>query len=536
MENNPQAPMPQPPFRTSYVPKPPFDLSKRDTAFALCAVIASVLMSVFGIFGGFALGYSVATLCMLGLFLWYFAKGGKATAFGIFCGALALANVAVFLCTSNSSVRFFGFVVSFLLSLACLDGFVNGKSVGNRQTLHLFYRAATTMEHFDIILKSLFSDRSGNKKTAGKVLVGLLCAIPVLIVVVPLLLSSDVAFKGMMDRMFANTGATAFKAAAGVMMSVFVISYGFSMKAGRTVKEKQSKFAGVENVYILSFLSAICVCYLLYLFSQLAYFFSAFKGFLPEGGITYAQYARKGFFEMCVIAVINLALVFIALLLAKKQNGKACHGIKALATFVGVFTLVIIVTAISKMVLYINAYGMTVLRLTTSAFMVFLAVVFISVILRIYLLNINVVKTALITAGCIVLILGTVNVNRVCAKYNYDAYKNGKLTTVDVHALYDLGYEGIPYIAKLADDQNESVAKEAKYYLAVAYLRGYFEDMKDKNKWLDSFSAENLQQKEKNAEFSRFSLPRAKAYNTLYTYLEDHPDFDSHCPTLLNNS
>ncbi len=525
-----QAQWPQP-----YTPKPLFDLSKRDFAFALCGGIVCILLSVLGIFGGFALGYAVTAVCMLVLFTVYFAKGGKASAFGILCGLLALFNAAVFLCTTNGSVRFFGVVVSFLLSLVCVDSFANGKTVGNRGTARLFFRAAATAEHIDITVKSLFSDRNGNKKTVGKVLVGLLCAVPVLIVVVPLLVSSDDAFRGMLERIFANTGATVFKAGFGVAMSVFAISYGFALKAGRTAKEKESKFAGIENVYIISFLSAISVCYLLYLFSQLAYFFSAFKGFLPEGGITYAQYARKGFFEMCIIAVINLVLVFTALLLAKKQNGKACHGIKALATFIGLFTLVIIATAISKMVLYIDAYGMTVKRLTTSAFMVFLAVVFISVILRVYLLKINVVKTALVTAGCIVLLLGTVNVNRVCAKYNYDSYCSQKLTTVDVQALYDLGYEGIPYIVKLTDDQNQAVAKEAKHYLAKAYLRDYFVKMTKDGKWLESFTVEDLQEREKDAEFSKFSLPRAKAYDSLYTYLAEHPDFDSRCSTLLQH-
>jgi len=533
MENNPQN---QTQWPLPDTKKPLFDLSKRDTAFALWGVVVSVLLSVFGIFGGIALGYSLTAVCMLILFTAYFAKGGKVCAFGILCGILALANTAVFLCTSNGSVRFFGMVVSFLLSLVYVDSFVKGKTAGNRGTTYLFFRAAATVEHIEITVKSLFSDRNGNKKTIGKVLIGLLCAIPVLFVVVPLLLSSDVAFKGMMDSMFENTGATIFKAVVGIMMSVFVVTYGFSLKMGRTAQEKESKFAGMENVYLISFLSAISVCYLLYLFSQLAYFFSAFKGFLPEGGVTYAQYARKGFFEMCVIAVINLVLVFVAMLLAKKQQGKACHGIKALATFIGLFTLVIIATAISKMVLYIDAYGMTVLRLTTSAFMVFLAVVFISVILRVYLLKINVVKTALITAGCIVLILGTVNVNWVCAKYNYDAYKSGKLTTVDVEALYDLGYEGIPYIAELVDDRDQVVAKEAKHYLAKAYLQDYFTDMRADGDWLESFTVEDLQQKEKNAEFSRFSLPRAKAYDTLYAFLEDHPDFASRCPTLLKDA
>ena len=525
MENNQQ-------YQPQQVQWPPvserksvFAIGKGDTAFAVCAVLACIMTAIFGIFGGFALGYTVASVCMLVLFMVYFSKQGKASFFSVLCGALALAIAAVFLCTTNSSVRFFGVLVGFGLSLACLDGLTAGRTRGNRQTVCLFFKAVATVKNIGVSIRSLFSDRRGNKKTVGKVLVGLLCAVPVLIVVIPLLRASDEAFRGMMDRMFEDAGATLFKANFGLGMSVFAVTYGFSLKKGHILQEREHKFSGIENVYLVSFLSAISLCYLLYLFSQLAYFFSAFKGFLPTGEITYAQYARKGFFEMCVIAVINFVLVSIAMLLAKKQNGKVCLSIKLLATFIGVFTLVIIATAISKMVLYINEYGMTVRRVTTSAFMIFLAVVFISIILRIYIRKINIVKTALLTAGCVVLLLGTVNVNRVCAQYNYESYIAGKHQAVDVAALYNLGDEGIPYVVKLADDKNASVKKQAKQYLAEAYLYDYFV-FEDTPK---SFTVADLQKVEAGSEFSQFSLPRAEAYDSLYMYLEKYPQFSSQC-------
>ena len=525
MENNRQDYAEASQWPQCYMPKPLFDLSKRDIAFAVCGVIVCVLTSVYGIFGGFALGYAVTSVCILFLFAAYFREKGRVSAFSATCGVLALANTAVFLCTTNGSVRFFGVLTGFLLSLACLDGLAIGGTRGNRGTVYLFYKAAATMQHIDVAVKSLFSDHSGNRKTAGKVLIGLLCAVPVLIVVIPLLRSSDEAFQGMLDRMFDDIGNTVFKVAFGIALSVFVVCYGFCLKTGRIVQQKESRFAGIENVYIVSFLSAISLCYLLYLFSQLAYFFSAFKGFLPNGGITYAQYARKGFFEMCAIAVINLVLVFTAMLFARKQAGKVCLPIKLLATFIGAFTLLIISTAISKMVLYIDKYGMTVLRLTTSAFMVFLAVVFISMILRIYIRKINIVKTALITAGCVVLILGTVNVNRVCAWYNYDSYMSGRLKAVDVEAMYNLGDEGIPYIVKLASDKDPSVASSAKKYLRNAYLYDYFENVKA----TEGFTLDQLQKNERDSGLSYFSIPRKAAYDSLYDSLKVNPDFSQYC-------
>ncbi|MBQ8204133.1 MAG: DUF4173 domain-containing protein [Clostridia bacterium] len=513
-----------------YQPKPLFSLTKRDTVFAVCVVVACIFTAIFGIFGGFAFGYLLSVFLMSALFIIYLAKDGKASVLPILCGILAVLNSAVFICTTNGSVRFFSVVTSLLSALVFFDGFVNSSSKGNRETLGIFISAASTLENIDVAIKSLFSNENGSKKAIGKVLIGLLCALPVLAIVVPLLIASDDAFRGMMTNIFSNCISTILKTVFGVMLSVLVFTYGLSLKAGRVTKIKRGSFAGIENIYTISFLSTISVCYLLYLFSQLAYFFSAFKGFLPNGEITYAEYARKGFFEMCIIAVINLCLVFLALLLAKKENGKVCNTVKAITTFISVFTLLIIATAISKMVLYIDAYGMTVLRLTTSAFMLFLAITFISAILRIYTTKINIIKTALITAGCITLILGVTNVNAVCAKYNYEAYRLNKLETIDIEAIYDLGDEGIPYIVKLGASKDKDVAIEAQQYLAKAYLYDYFDNMES----ADFFLVEELRENQKDKGFERFSIPKSKAYDMLYKFIEKNPQFADNCQELYN--
>ncbi len=520
-KNNSQIPPAQNPF---------FDLTKGDFVFFACAVIISIFTAVWGIFGGLSLGYFLSCLLMAGLFTFYFAKGMKVRFFPVLCGILSVANAAVFFCTSNGSVRFFSAVVSFLLGLLCFGELVNGHAKGNRETLGAFYSAGGVINNIEITIKSLFVSGNGKQRVIGKVLVGLLCAAPALLVIVPLLLSSDDAFQGMMNKLFSNSLANILKTVFGLVISVFVVSYGFSFKKGRLLTMKNSQMTGVENVYIISFLSAISVCYLMYLFSQLAYFFSAFRGFLPDGQITYAEYARKGFFEMCAIASINLGMVFLTLLLAKKKGGKVCNAIKLLSTFIALFTLIVIATAISKMVLYIDAYGMTILRLTTSSFMVFLAVVFLSAILRIFFVKINIVKTALITAGCILLLLGTINVNGVCAKYNYDSFMSGKLKNVDVEAMYQLGDEGIPYLVKLADHKDSAVSAKAKEYLSLAIIYDYFEDLEN-----DAvLTVDLLQNKEKHNGFSHFSIPKATAYNSLYIFLAEHPDFASDYKAFLN--
>ena len=526
LQNNGVSPQPWPPASE----KPLFTIEKRDIVFAVCAVLLGIFASFSGVFGDFSLGYSLTCIAMTALFTVYFAKGAKIRPFPVLCGLLSLTNASVFFCTSNISVRFFSIILCFLLSLVCFDGMIRGSTKGNRQTLGIFYSAFTSIENMGICIKSLFTNSDGSRRAIGKVLLGLLCAVPVLFVVVPLLLSSDDAFRGMMDNLFADTGSTVFKTVLGIGISLFVITYGISLKADRIGKIRPGRTSGIENIYIVSFLSAISICYLLYLFSQLAYFFSAFKGFLPDGEITYAQYARKGFFEMCAIAVINLAIVFLSVLLAKKENGKLSPGIKAVTTFIALFTLIIIATAISKMVLYIDTYGMTILRLTTSAFMLFLAVVFISVILRIYTSKVNILKTALVCASCILVILGVANVNTVCAAYNYESYRSGKLDSIDVEAIYFLGDEGIPYLIKLVDSPDAAVSAEAAHCLAKAYRYDYFEDVAH----IRHLTVEELKQHQIDTGFSQYSIPKARAYKCLYDYLELNPNFCDKYPAPLS--
>jgi len=499
-----------------------FDLTKRDTLFSVFALLFCVFTSIFGIFGGYALGYTVSCVLLQVLFSIYFLPKGKGTFFAWVCFFLSLLISSIFFLTSNGSVRFFGAVSVFVLSLAFNDSLIGEKREGNRQTLALYYSAISSVKNVSLSVRSLFSGKNGTGKVAGKALVGVLCSVPLLVVVLPLLISSDAAFEGMMSSLFAHTSGTVGKIIFGSLLSLFVISYAFSLKYKRFSSLRESGFSGIETVYIVSFLSVISLLYLMYLFSQLAYFFSAFRGFLPDGEITYAQYARKGFFEMCMIAVINLGIVFLALFLSKKKNGKAMGAVRAVTTFISLFTLVIIVTSISKMFLYIGAYGMTVLRLTTSSFMLFLFIVFVSVILRIYFVKINVVKISLVFSALILFLLGAFNVNAVCAKYNYENYKNGNLG-MDVYAMYSLGDEGIEYVVKLASDENVNVSEQAKYYLSKAYRGDYFEGLSKILYEKGSVTEEDLSLCRKERGLHSFCIPSHRAYEALEAFYLENP-------------
>jgi hypothetical protein len=102
---------------------------------------------------------------------------------------------------------------------------------------------------------------------------------------------------------------------------------------------------------IYSGLAVLNGLFLVYFLSQTSYFFSAFGNALPET-MTYAEYARRGFFELCVVAVLNLAIIGIAhILIQKKGSDDKTSKVLLWETLsLCVFTLLLIATAISKMI------------------------------------------------------------------------------------------------------------------------------------------------------------------------------------------
>ncbi len=497
-----------------------FDLDKKDTIFSVLICLSSVLFATLGLWGGFNVGFTISSLLNLILITSYlFNKKLKLKAYPLFCAILAFLSPFVFILTSNGSVKFWSFIAILCLSLVWFSSLVGEKSESGDLAIPKLISNSfiNTLGNIPKSVVTLFSGENTHKKVVGNVFLGILLSIPVLIVVIPLLISSDVAFSGLTSKISEDFFNTIFEIIVGLLIAPFFLSYCLSLKKDERKEICKDKNGSVENAIIISFLSVISLCYLSYLFSQLAYFFSAFSGFLPKDyTFTVSEYARRGFFEMCIIAVINFILSFTVLLLSKKNNNKICIASRILCLFISFFTLIIIATALSKMILYIDSFGMTKLRITTSAFMIFLAIVFVSLILRLFIPKVNVLRVALATASCILIMLSVFNVNIIVAKYNYEAYKSGVLKTIDIETIYELNEEGVPYLVKLTNDIDTKISEEAhKKIIRV---------IEDKLYEIEYEGGIKLIKEKKYSNVEKYNIPRYEAYKALDKYIEEHPN------------
>jgi hypothetical protein len=117
--------------------------------------------------------------------------------------------------------------------------------------------------------------------------------------------------------------------------------------------------------------------FLLFVVVQFRYFFGGAAHVVATTGLTYAEYARRGFFELVAVAVLVLPLLLAAHWLLRKENPWHERIFRALAGAQLLLLFVIMASAVERMRLYQSEYGLTELRLYTTAFMVWLAIVFI---------------------------------------------------------------------------------------------------------------------------------------------------------------
>ncbi|MBQ7542260.1 MAG: DUF4173 domain-containing protein [Clostridia bacterium] len=522
-------PVQQAPFPTA--PKPPktvYTLDGRDRIFSAVLLACTLFCVIAGLWGGCQAGFTVSFLPLFTVCSIYLGRrNARPGVYAGVCGVLAVCLTPVFLCTSGSFIRFLAMCLLAVLSVIWFSSLA-GKRIFPGE-LGLVQRLARQIGRMFVRMpcsvSALFKSDDPRTKRVMKALLGAACAVPLLGVVTVLLIRSDAAFEGLMQHMFADVGQTFAQIVVALIVFPFLLAFGFSTRKDADTQPKPSVFKGLDTLFIAAFLSVPAICYLVYLFSQLAYFFSAFSGILPEGyAFSYAEYARRGFFELCRIAGINLCMLYAMLLLSKKMQEKLPVMLRALATFIDLFTLLLISTAAAKMILYIRQYGVTLKRLGTSAFMLFMAVVFLTLLLRLYLPKVRVLPVAVVTAAIIVAVLGIGNIYSFAAWYNYTAYENGTLPSVDTAYLQYLGDEGIPYLVKLTQCKDPGTRTQAYVQLCDAVASRYFGEYE----FVDEKAQEEtyfVPSEKICGKLTQTSIPRRRAYAALDALLAENPDF-----------
>lgn len=328
---------------------------------------------------------------------------------------------------------------------------------------------------FSFVKNLIKSNTDENKyKVFKKIVLGLLISAPLLLIVIALLASADKVFQhflGEIPRMLEYVNIGEFIARTFLVLLVALFMFAFTWSFIEPEKEKAEAVPETENivseaitpapikitwdpVIVMTVLFSINIVYILFTLIQFSYFFGGGSFTLPTD-FTYAEYARKGFFELLFVTVINFSIM-LGIINFVNKDSKALYSItRVLLCLLIVCTLVMLFSAFMRLSMYEEAYGYTYLRVLSHAFMIFLFVLFIVAFYKIWQEKVSLVKPYIIVSLAAYLIINFVNIDGIIARNNIDRFiKTGE---IDVGYLSYLSYDAVPELVRLLE------YKEDKY-------------------------------------------------------------------------
>jgi hypothetical protein len=169
-------------------------------------------------------------------------------------------------------------------------------------------------------------------------------------------------------------------------------------------------------------------------------------------GLTYAEYARHGFWQLVAVSILTLAVIAVAARKAPRRTVGDRVALRAALGALTVLALVVVASALARMSAYEQAYGLTRLRLLVAFCEVWLGLVFVLVLAAgVRLRGAWVPRAVLGTAVAALLALAVVNPDRVIAERNIDRYLQGG--RLDVTYLADLSADAAPALDRLPEPQ-----------------------------------------------------------------------------------
>ena len=306
-------------------------------------------------------------------------------------------------------------------------------------------------------LSELFSLHKVNKKqkTLSHIVRGIVMAVPVIFIFVLLFSSADLIFqKYVSDLITINIQPETFIRIILILIVTFIFigAYAYifqESKKQKDIKQEDKKYI-IGNIESSVVLGSINILFLLFILVQLTYLFGG-ESNISSQGFTYAEYARKGFFELIAVAVISLLLLLTIEKYTVQKEKSPILWFKILSTAMIAQVIVIMVSAFTRLLLYEEAYGFTTLRLYSHVFIILLGIIFCLLVYKIHwdsrenMFALGVfISVILFLAG-----INLLNPDLFIARQNIERFRTTK--KIDVSYLSSLSDDAIPEVVKTLD-------------------------------------------------------------------------------------
>lgn len=381
-----------------------------------------------------------------------------------------LALASTFALTSNPMFRWWNFLaLVVLVPLHAVSG------LGSRP----WWDPGMLWERCGLFFQGLFgnlwacfaaaiSERRKTKKKEGDgrtltVVLGTCGAVALVSFLIPVLASADALFAASLERLnwwgllfrlqISDLGGVLQRLFWALVFTPFVFSLLYAMAHPKLLcpTEEKKGFQADALGFVLA-LAAVDGLYLAFLAVQSAGLFGG-PEYVESLGVSYADWARSGFFQMVGVTALNLSLTLASLGLARWE-GKAWRTLRGLCAVLAGESLVLLASAAWKMTLYVTAYGLSFKRCMTYWGMIMMALFLLMGLWKAVRPDFRFCKWAFPVALAGWLIINCVPVDYLVARNQVDRYLSGESPVVSVrYLLYSLSYESISQLERLDGEQ-----------------------------------------------------------------------------------
>lgn len=246
-----------------------------------------------------------------------------------------------------------------LIGLAC--AYARSGSVFDTTPGALTVRAARSVERTStalFMLRPALPHTGGRATTFGvRVAKPTAIAIPILAIVVALLAAADPVFKRLLIPRW-SAGPIAGHMVLIAVFACVVVAIAAGAQGDTQPTPKTGRFRALEVTVMLGLAATVLG---LFAIAQLVALSDAGNRLVVEAGLTPAEYARSGFFQLCWATALLVA--FLAIVRGLAEPGSFDRAaVRVLATTVPLMAIGLVVVSLRRMALYDDAFGLTMLR------------------------------------------------------------------------------------------------------------------------------------------------------------------------------
>ncbi|MDO8671486.1 MAG: DUF4173 domain-containing protein [Dehalococcoidia bacterium] len=311
--------------------------------------------------------------------------------------------------------------------------------------------------------------RSGFTRQSLAVVRGLIIGLPLIVCFGLLFMAADAVFQGMTEGVF----RWLFTDVAGHVVLTLVLGWlvagflRFALIATYTVPTGNDgagfKPLGLVEASIV--LGMLNLLFLAFVLVQFRYFFGGSAMVEASTGLTYAEYARRGFFELVTVAALMLALLLAADWVVHRDNSIQRRVFALLVVALVGLLFVVMASAFQRMRLYQVEFGQTELRLYTTIFMGWIGVVFLWFLATVVRGRRSHFAFGMLVTGLLaVAFLNVMNPDEAIVRVNVDRSRSGQ--PLDGYYVASLSADAVPALLELLPD----VPDKERRLIAVSLL------------------------------------------------------------------